>query len=500
MIEGAFFPEFDPARHVITPFRMPLSWTRFRRMDWGSASPFSIGWWIVVQEDFIHDKRRIPKSAIIRYREWYGASSPNKGLRLPADAVAKEVVRRETDGRGFREPIAYGVMDPAAFAVVSGPSIGETFARLGVFFRRADNSRVSTPKRMGGWDQVRWRLKGDEDGDPLMFFVDHCRDSIRTLPMQQHDENRPEDLDTEGEDHAPDDIRYACMSRPFGARVETWEDNNPLLVSNAMKSRRTAGLGTIAAFARSPARACRCLLPHSVPEKSARRASSRIARSRPPRRSERRRRRPRRTSTEDIDTAWWERALSDAERAEKNWRSRGRDIVQIYRGDIPITRPKGGKYNAATSYSTKQDTASAFNILYANTEVMLPAAYAKPPDPVVRSRFVKKTANPIQPPAPANDGLAPKRGPSGHGASRHGPAGDGPSLLGIRPSPTGRGSPGRAADAAWGPDAPRPRTAAPAPGPGPPGAPTAPYPRPGSRGPADPTLRRGSAPRRAAPR
>ena len=37
-------------------------------------------------------RRRIPKNAIIRYREWYGASGPNKGLKLPADAVAKEVV------------------------------------------------------------------------------------------------------------------------------------------------------------------------------------------------------------------------------------------------------------------------------------------------------------------------------------------------------------------------------------------------------------------------
>jgi len=235
IIEGAFFPEFEPQRHVITPPRMPLHWTRFRSMDWGSASPFSLGWWIVAQEDFVHDKKRIPKNSIIRYREWYGSSAPNKGLKLPADAVAKEVVRRETDGRGFREPIAYGILDPSAFQVVSGPSIGEVFARHGVYFRRADNSRVSTPKRMGGWDQVRWRLKGDEDGDPLIFFVDHCRDAIRTLPMQQHDENRPEDLDTEGEDHAVDDIRYACMSRPFGARVEADEDLNPLMVKNAFK-------------------------------------------------------------------------------------------------------------------------------------------------------------------------------------------------------------------------------------------------------------------------
>ena len=99
------------------------------------------------------------------------------------------------------------------------------------------------------------------------------------------------------------------------------------------------------------------------------------------------------SSTEDIDIGWWEKALSDAERAEKPWRARGRDIVQIYRGDIPITRPKGGKYNSGSSYGTKQDTASAFNILYANTEVMLPAAYSKPPDPVVKSRFIKKTAD-----------------------------------------------------------------------------------------------------------
>ena len=235
VIEGAFFPEFDPARHVIPPLRMPLYWTRFRSMDWGSATPFSLGWWVVVQDDTIHDKKRLPKNSIVRYREWYGASGPNKGLRLPADAVAKEVVRRETDGKGFREPIAYGIMDPAAFQVVSGPSIGETFARQGVFFRRADNARVSTPKRMGGWDQIRWRLRGDDAGDPMMFFVDHCKDAIRTLPMMQHDDNRPEDLDTEAEDHAVDDIRYACMSRPFGSRVEDDEDRNPLLVRNAFR-------------------------------------------------------------------------------------------------------------------------------------------------------------------------------------------------------------------------------------------------------------------------
>jgi hypothetical protein len=31
----------------------------------------------------------------------------------------------------------------------------------------------------------------------------------------QHDANKAEDLDTDGEDHAADQIRYAVMSRPW---------------------------------------------------------------------------------------------------------------------------------------------------------------------------------------------------------------------------------------------------------------------------------------------
>ena len=49
----------------------------------------------------------------------------------------------------------------------------------------------------------------------------------------------------------------------------------------------------------------------------------------------------------DVDPTCWERALSDCERAERNWRVRGREIVQMYRGDIPISRPKARQVPAA---------------------------------------------------------------------------------------------------------------------------------------------------------
>lgn len=44
-----------------------------------------------------------------------------------------------------------------------------------------------------------------------------CQDLIRTLPALQHDPDRPEDVDTDSEDHAPDEARYACMSYPYTA-------------------------------------------------------------------------------------------------------------------------------------------------------------------------------------------------------------------------------------------------------------------------------------------
>ena len=236
-IEGAFFDCWSSAKHVVRPFQVPAHWARFRSMDWGSAAPFSVGWWAIATEnmtvstestyspgDFDHSDgisqpRVIPRGCIVRYREWYG-----EGLKLTAEEVARGIVEREVaageepDSNNAKEGkphIAYGVLDPSAFAQDGGPSIAERMAREGAFFRRADNKRVPAAGAQGGWDQMRARMKGDSDGRPMLVVFDTCRDFIRTVPILQHDDTRPEDLDTEAEDHAADEARYACMSRPY---------------------------------------------------------------------------------------------------------------------------------------------------------------------------------------------------------------------------------------------------------------------------------------------
>jgi hypothetical protein len=87
--------------------------------------------------------------------------------------------------------------------------------QAGVIFRPADNKRVPQRGAMGGWDQLRSRLVGDDDGRPMVLFFSTARDLIRTLPAMQHDDARPEDLSSEGEDHAADSCRYGMMARAW---------------------------------------------------------------------------------------------------------------------------------------------------------------------------------------------------------------------------------------------------------------------------------------------
>lgn len=210
VIAGAFFPEFGD-RHIIAPQELPSDWIRFRAMDWGSARPFSVGWYAISSGEL----PQFPRGALIKYKEWYGIKQdnngqfmPNEGIKLTAEQVADGIRQRDGNDR-----ITYSVLDPSAFAEDGGPSIAERMGKRLVLFQRADNKRVTQRGAMGGWDQLRSRLIGEDR--PMIFLFSSCIHTIRTLPALQHDDSRPEDVDTEGEDHAADETRYACMSRPW---------------------------------------------------------------------------------------------------------------------------------------------------------------------------------------------------------------------------------------------------------------------------------------------
>lgn len=209
IIDGAFFDNWDTDL-IVKPMdwlsAIPKHALRFRAFDWGSAKPFSVGWYAV--SDGLWG---LPRGALLKYREWYGADGPNKGLKMTADLVARGILEREKD-----ELIGYGVADPSIFIRNGGPSLMETMLIEGCGWKRGDN------RREPGWQQLRQAFGNiplypgaTENSVPMLYVLECCEDTIRTIPTLQHDDTNSEDLDTEGEDHAADETRYAVMSRPW---------------------------------------------------------------------------------------------------------------------------------------------------------------------------------------------------------------------------------------------------------------------------------------------
>ena len=217
IFEGQFFEDFrdDPDEyesrrntHVIAPFEIPSQWTVFRSFDWGYAKPFSCGWWAV---DF--DGR------FYRILELYGCTAePNTGLKWTPDKVFSEIHRIEVEHRWLAGRQVIGVADPAIWDAESGESIAECAARHGVYFSKGDH------KRIPGWLQVHYRFQFDEGGFPMMYVFSNCKAFIRTIPTLQYSQNKPEDLDTDGEDHVADEVRYFCMTRPINPVIPQEED------------------------------------------------------------------------------------------------------------------------------------------------------------------------------------------------------------------------------------------------------------------------------------
>ena len=206
--EGQFFEEFrdDPSHyadrqwtHVIEPFDIPDGWKLYRSFDWGYNKPFSCGWWAVDYDGVAY-----------RILELYGCTgTPNEGVKWTPSRVFDEIAKIEREHRWLAGKHIIGIADPASWDAQVGKSIADTAGEHGVFFTPGDH------KRLPGWMQVHYRLAFDDNGYPGMYIFKNCRAFLRTMPILRYDERKPEDLNTDDEDHVADEVRYFCMARPI---------------------------------------------------------------------------------------------------------------------------------------------------------------------------------------------------------------------------------------------------------------------------------------------
>ena len=211
---GQFFEDFidDPEHyldrrwtHVIEPFDPPKQWTVLRSYDWGYNKPFSCAWWAVDYDGVLY-----------RILELYGCTdTPNEGNHWSTEDQFREIARIEREHPYLAGRRITGVADPSIWDGSRGDSTADVAAKHGIYFTPGDNARIP------GWMQCHYRLQFDADGYPRQYVFTNCAAFRRTVPLLLYDEHRPEDVDTDGEDHVADEWRYMAMSRPIRpVRVE----------------------------------------------------------------------------------------------------------------------------------------------------------------------------------------------------------------------------------------------------------------------------------------
>ena len=127
---------------------------------------------------------------------------------MSPDQQFKEIAEIERSHPWLKDRNIEGVADPSIWDGSRGESIADTAAKYGLFFAKGINDRTA------GWMQCHYRLQTDENGIARFYVFDNCTEFIRTIPLLRYSDRKPEDLDTDGEDHIADEWRYACMYMP----------------------------------------------------------------------------------------------------------------------------------------------------------------------------------------------------------------------------------------------------------------------------------------------
>jgi phage terminase large subunit len=198
IFSGQYFTEWRKELHVVEPHAIPPYARPFIGLDYGYTAPSAVLWGYKDHDDFIYI-----------YRELYVKGRTYEQLAHEISSLTPK-----------HERVEYWACDPAIWA-----RKGETEMSGADIIAEAYHKKTGiTPQlvkgmnsRVIGWNEVRAVLRPQlYQGKqiPRLRVFKTCDNLIRTLPSLIHDKHNPEDIDSDGEDHASDALRYMIASNP----------------------------------------------------------------------------------------------------------------------------------------------------------------------------------------------------------------------------------------------------------------------------------------------
>lgn len=215
-IVGAVFAEWRQHLHIMPPnWRVPPEWRLAAGMDWGYRAPgcfllFAIG----------------PDGDTVAIDELYFKEQTGLEAGYAVGLICKrwgrvEYIAGDTQmwqKTGVSSPtIAEEVQNGILRAFKPGTHMAPTLIgeKKQGGYRAA---KVVTTHSYLGWKETEhpethkpWVAPWNQ---PRLKFMPQCKHVIRTLPALPYDKNRPEDVDTDAEDHPYDAMTAFLMSRP----------------------------------------------------------------------------------------------------------------------------------------------------------------------------------------------------------------------------------------------------------------------------------------------
>ncbi len=223
--DGLFSNLWQRDVHVLPDFPIPHDWYIDRAFDWGSVTPFSIGWFARSNgDDVYHNGETIslPRGSVVQFAEWYGcpkdrdgrlAIGTNKGLEKTPRDIAYGIKNRERKWLAsgmIKGSVKAGAADTQINSRVRADiaTIAKTMGSYGVHWLPCYKASGSV---IQGIQAIRNGLQNALKRDHNGFYVQRkCQATIETLPFLEKED---EDIAPDQEDHAFDMIRYRLLKR-----------------------------------------------------------------------------------------------------------------------------------------------------------------------------------------------------------------------------------------------------------------------------------------------
>lgn len=226
---GMFGDNWDKDVHVIQPFKIPYSWKVNRAMDWGTASPFSVGWWAKTDGSAVTlpDGEMFcpPPGSLILIHEYYGCQrgKPDKGINMPPVQVAENIKLNDKKlyDAGILQKLHKIGVGPADSNMFQGAKMAgvaseaSEMKRNGVTFKMAVKGKNSRKTGANLLNQRLYNTLQNNLNNPHIYIFSTCKYWIQNVPVLERDEKDQEDVSEGGCDHDYDMTRYRLMEEEY---------------------------------------------------------------------------------------------------------------------------------------------------------------------------------------------------------------------------------------------------------------------------------------------